>query len=170
MPTRLVLILVACWLVACGEKPAETAVEAREENVVHVGGLSYRAVLFRELNPRVAPDRSLVETSAAEAGVGLYAAFVHVCNDSDEPQPATGQIVLEDLDGDSIVDLAGTSGGSGRIELLLGDGAGGFAEGWSRPIDNIPDEVIVADVNDDGAPDIVAGGAPDHIDIVFSDP
>lgn len=99
MPLRLAVILLACLVVACGDEPADTAVEAREENVVRVGDLTYRAVLFRHLNPRVAPDRSIVETAAPEADEGLYAAFIHVCNESDEPQRPTGQIVLEDAFG-----------------------------------------------------------------------
>ena len=99
MPLRLAVILLACLVVACGDEPADTAVEAREENVVRLGDLAYRAVLFRQLNPRVAPDGSLVETAAVEADKGLYAAFMHVCNQSDEPKQATGQIVLEDAFG-----------------------------------------------------------------------
>jgi hypothetical protein len=99
MLLRLAAIMLACLLVACGDEREDNAVDAREENVVRVGDLSYQAVLFRELNPRVAPDRTLVEPGAADAGEGLYAAFLHVCNDTDEPQPATGQIVLEDAFG-----------------------------------------------------------------------
>jgi hypothetical protein len=99
MRLRIAVILLACVVVACGDEPEDTAVEAREENVVRVGDLTYRAVLFRQLNARVAPDRSLVETAAPGSHEGMYAAFLHVCNESDEPQTATGQIVLEDAFG-----------------------------------------------------------------------
>lgn len=99
MTVRLAVILLACLLAACGDEREDNAVDAREENVVRVDDLTYRAVLFRQLNPHVASDSSLVETAAPEADEGLYAAFVHVCNYSDEPQQATGQIVLEDAFG-----------------------------------------------------------------------
>ena len=103
MSFRLGVILLAslagCVLAACGGEADDNAVEAREENVVTIDGMTYRAVLFRQLNPRVVPDRSLVEQPAVEPDVGLYAVFLRVCNDSDEEGRPTDDIVLEDAFG-----------------------------------------------------------------------
>ena len=107
-------VLVAA---GCGGESGDTAVDAREQNTVRIDGLSYRAVLFRELNPRVPPDRSLVERGAPAQGVGLYAAFIRVCNDSGEPRQPTGDIHLENAFGDRF-SPRGRSGLAYRPQML----------------------------------------------------
>lgn len=103
----LAAVVVAAAIGACGDEGgAENAVEAREENVVRIDGLAYRAVLFRELNPHIPPDQSLVEGTPSGPDRGLYAAFIRVCNESEEQQTPTGQIVLEDAFGQVFRPLA----------------------------------------------------------------
>ena len=96
---RLAVIVLGSLLAACGDGADDNAVEAREGNVAAIEGMSYRAVLFRQLNPRVAPDRSLVPQASVGADVGLYAVFLRVCNESDEEAGPTDDIVLEDAFG-----------------------------------------------------------------------
>jgi hypothetical protein len=99
MRRSLTVILLAALVAACDEESGDSAVEAREQNVVRIDGLAYRVVLFRELNPRIEPDRSLVEGARPGPDEGLYAAILHVCNEGEVPARPTGDIVLEDAFG-----------------------------------------------------------------------
>jgi hypothetical protein len=70
-----------------------------------------------------------------------------------------------DLDGDGYLDLAVASYKfSGSVNVLLGDGGGGFANHATVPAGRNTFAIAVADVNADGAADVVAGegtlGAP----------
>jgi hypothetical protein len=101
----LVAIVLVALVAGCDDAPPEdNAVEAREGNVVELGGLTYRVVLFRELNPRTVPDSALVE-GVPKDGQGYYAAFLSVCNDSDAVQMPTGDIHLEDAFGHGFAPL-----------------------------------------------------------------
>jgi hypothetical protein len=98
---RLVAILLVAVVAGCEDASTpDNGVEAREGNVVELGGLTYRVVLFRQLNPQAAPESALVEGVPPD-GQGYYAAFVTVCNDSDEPHLATNDIHLEDAFGNT---------------------------------------------------------------------
>lgn len=92
----------AAFLVgACGEDGgSENAVEAREQNTVHLGGLGYRVPLFRQLNPRTAPDRTYYDGPPPPDGSGVYAAFIGVCNEEGAPARPSGRIFLEDAFGE----------------------------------------------------------------------
>lgn len=96
----IVVMSIGCALTACGgEHNPDPAIEAQEGNQIRLGTVSYRVVMFRELNPRTAPDRSLVESYEAPDGHGLYAAFIEACNRGDEPVTPTSEIRLEDAFG-----------------------------------------------------------------------
>jgi len=104
------LTLVACLLIAgCGggEEPTDNAVEATERNTVELGDLTYRVNLFRQLNPRIAPDDAIYDGPPAGDGQGFYAAFLRVCNETDSSVAPTGAVSLEDAFGDGFrrVDL-----------------------------------------------------------------
>jgi hypothetical protein len=75
---------------------------------------------------------------------------------------AAGAIAIGDLNGDGKLDLAVSSNnaGSDLIDILLGDGAGGFQAMANPPGTYFyaPIPMAIADVNGDGAADIVAGG------------
>ncbi|HET8757524.1 MAG TPA: hypothetical protein VFM58_16010 [Solirubrobacteraceae bacterium] len=105
----LLRMLVAAALVAvvagCDDETArDNAVEAREGNAVELGGLTYRVVLFRQLNPRATPESALVD-GVPPAGEGYYAAFLSVCNASDGTHVPTDDIHLEDAFGKSFAPL-----------------------------------------------------------------
>ena len=83
--TRARLLVVAgvalALLVAagCGDDAGDASadlVDAREQNEVRLDGLLYRVAIFRQLNPRIAPDRSYYDGSPPPEGEGIYAAFV----------------------------------------------------------------------------------------------
>ena len=103
----LALVLSACLAVACGGQEVErnAAVDARAGNEAVVGGVAYRVVLFRQLNPRAADD-VLVESVETDAQHGLFAAFLYACNRTDEPLEPTSEIVLEDAFGDTYEPLS----------------------------------------------------------------
>ncbi len=93
--------LVVAALGACGDQdsPTDTAVEATEQNTVSLGGVDYRVVRFRELNPRIPPDRSIAPAQPPRPGTNYYAAFVTACNRSSGMRTPTSLIHLEDAFG-----------------------------------------------------------------------
>jgi len=62
-------------------------------------------VKFRQLNPRIAPDRALFEGRLG-GRVGLFAAFLIACNEGGEPRTPTSTIQLEDAFGESYPQVA----------------------------------------------------------------
>lgn len=64
-----------------------------------------------------------------------------------------------DLDGDGALDLFGSNVTTNRVQVSLGDGAGGFAPAASYRVGKDPYDVAVADLNGDGAPDLVTADA-----------
>lgn len=95
---------------------------------------------------------------------------------SDIPQSiGTGDtgIAVGDLSGDGSPDIVvGTqASGSdldypGLISVLLNNGSGGFATPTSFNADAITGAPVIADLNDDGAPDIAAASSNGYIDIL----
>lgn len=74
------------------------------------------------------------------------------------PFPVGGNpqcVVVEDFNGDGILDLA-TADYAGTITLLLGNGAGGFSEASGSPlhVDGTPAFLAVGDFNSDAIPDL----------------
>jgi uncharacterized repeat protein (TIGR01451 family) len=61
-----------------------------------------------------------------------------------------------DFNGDGRVDLAVVNQGSGDLDVLLGDGSGDFAPSSTSPeqVDSNPQDVVAADINGDGDPDL----------------
>lgn len=97
----LLALLAALVIAGCGEdaEPEDNAVEAQEQNTVEIDGISYRVNLFRQLNPRVAPDDALYDGPPPGDGEGLYGAFLKVCNESDTAQEPISRLILEDAFG-----------------------------------------------------------------------
>jgi hypothetical protein len=98
--TLLLLTFIAFTIAACGgDAERAPAVEAQEGNEVTVAGVDYRVVLFRELNPQLVADRSLVKSIEPGPGHGLYAVLLEACNHGEESRRATDAIRLEDAFG-----------------------------------------------------------------------
>ena len=79
------------------------------QNSVRLGGIQYRVVRFRELNPSIAPDRSILDGPPPSDGKGYYAAFVTACNASSRTRTPTSRIHLEDAFGQRFPALAAAS-------------------------------------------------------------
>lgn len=69
-------------------------------------------------------------------------------------------VVLEDLSGDGDLDMVVSNQFAGTLRVFEGDGTGAFVEVTSSPIDlgAQQNSVAIADLNDDGNPDIISGG------------
>ncbi|MCA9661397.1 MAG: VCBS repeat-containing protein [Myxococcales bacterium] len=65
-------------------------------------------------------------------------------------------VTLADLDDDGALDVATADRVSGSISVLLGDGAGGFADATAHAARPDVRSLAIADLNGDGAQDIVA--------------
>ncbi len=109
-----------------------------------------------------------------EGGGGSFASAVLLS--SGETAAPTG-IVATDLNGDGWPDLALTESGLCRIAVLLGAGDGGFpsvseasAVPSSQCVTRAPGPLLVADLNGDGAPDLIVleTGGP-GVDVLVGD-
>src|SRR5690349_1381971 len=67
-------VLAAIALAACGETRRPSSSPLTEQNSVRLGGIDYRVIRFRELNPHLAPDRAIVTAPHERAGRAYYAA------------------------------------------------------------------------------------------------
>jgi hypothetical protein len=65
-------------------------------------------------------------------------------------------VVAGDFNGDRKLDLAvaSSTGGGGSVNLLLGDGVGGFGPASIFLVGNNPISVVVGDFNGDRKPDL----------------
>lgn len=70
-----------------------------------------------------------------------------------EPSPAA----LADLDGDGRLDLLRVEPGAAKLEARLGERDGGFGDSTEIDVDTPADQIAVADLDEDGAPDVVIG-------------
>lgn len=109
-------LLASALLLGCGseDRPVETAtaagaVEAREQNTVELDGIRYRVKIFRQLNPRIAPDRVLYDGARPGGDSGIFAAFIEACNVSEEVRRPTRRVSLQDAFGDSYPRLEAAS-------------------------------------------------------------
>jgi hypothetical protein len=94
---RAALLAAAVALVAgCGSSSDETPTVSTwsgtdESQTVRAGGFDWTVALFRELNPRVTPDREIAGEHRPADGHALWAAFMRVCNARSEAvQPPAG--------------------------------------------------------------------------------
>ena len=64
------------------------------------------------------------------------------------------QLATADFDGDQRVDIAAAGGRPGQLSLLYGKGDGSFEDAVSTPLGQELNQVIAADLNGDGLPDL----------------
>ncbi|PCC74410.1 Repeat domain-containing protein [Nannocystis exedens] len=76
-------------------------------------------------------------------------------------QGSASALALVDVDGDAALDVVALLPDAGAVEVLLGDGLGGFAPGETFPTDLLggTQSLAVADFNGDGAPDLAVSRA-----------
>lgn len=120
---RLTLACVAALLLllagaGCGGEQDEDAPRTEAQSVV-VGGLVYRAPMFRQLNPRVAPDRALF-AQARDADPAkdelLFGAFVQICNETDRRQRVPEGFRVVDAFGESYAPERGMVAGAFALQ------------------------------------------------------
>ncbi|WP_165699280.1 malectin domain-containing carbohydrate-binding protein [Hymenobacter jejuensis] len=88
------------------------------------------------------------------------------------PEPAgLGGAALSDVDGDGDLDLltegqtTTTPTSSTVVRVRLNNGHGGFSESSAVPVSPNASTIVVGDVNNDGAPDLLASGSNGFIDV-----
>ena len=97
--------------------------------------------------------------SSINVGGGLF----------DTPQSTTvpniGSILSSataDVDGNNRIDIVVADAENDRVQVMLGDGQGGFTAGGQFATGDFPHRVYAADVNDDGRPDILTSNQTDN--------
>jgi hypothetical protein len=101
--TLLLVAIAALAVTACGNKKARTLHAATEGIYLDIGPLKYQVQISRLLNPADPEDRGyLVDLPAGEA-LGpqdqWFAVFMRVQNETSKPQPAAGDYVITDTQG-----------------------------------------------------------------------
>jgi VCBS repeat-containing protein len=76
-------------------------------------------------------------------------------------------IAFADLDGDGVLDLVATNWSGNAALVMLGNGDGTFATATSFTTDNMPNGVVLVDVNNDGKLDIVAGTSDRSVSVLL---
>lgn len=77
-------------------------------------------------------------------------------------------IAVGDLNGDDTLDLAWVNTVRPQVEVLFGDGLGGFVGSANLPVGSVPRAVAIADVNADGVYDIaVVSSSGDEVSLLL---
>jgi hypothetical protein len=78
-------------------------------------------------------------------------------------------LVVGDFNGDGIQDLAAANFGDGTVTVLLGNGAGGFAEAAGSPfaVVGAPNPLVMGDFNGDGIEDLATANFDSNTVTVF---
>lgn len=98
-------------------------------------------------------------------GDGTFQAPANISIDVSENIPYG--IVVADFNGDSKLDLATTSAGSGKVFLRMGNGNGTFQAPVSYDVGSSPGALATVDVNNDGKQDLIVINSGDNTVSVF---
>jgi hypothetical protein len=124
------------------------------------------AVMIADINGDGHPDIVFEAGSQTQAlindGAGGFAASPVLLS----ALPAT----VADAAGDGHPDLIATDPSAGTVSVAAGNGAGAFASPVSYAAGTAPSRVAVADINDDGRPDLVVFGATGGVSVLLGEP
>lgn len=135
------------------------------------------AVEAGDFNADGALDLVVVSEDSREATVLMGNGFGGF---SRPPEIAVGDfpstLALDDFDGDGSLDMAVVNGNPdpaggaiGTVSILNGDGAGGFSAAMDYPVGTAPTAIATADLDGDGAADIVVTNRQDDTISVLLD-
>ena len=114
MGTRRLLLALACAATTATfsgcflEEDKEEGEPLREGLAVSVGGIEYTVYITRELNPKLADDRTYWTGEEAKPGFSIYGVFIQACNrsgDNDDDDVETD--TYETTDDFVVVDTQG---------------------------------------------------------------
>ncbi|HSH92967.1 MAG TPA: VCBS repeat-containing protein [Roseimicrobium sp.] len=108
----------------------------------------------------VTGDADTIDVLRATTG-GHFTLFQQIPNTSIPSLTALHNLAIADLNGDAILDLAVTSGGTDEVGIFHGSGGGNFALAsawdvnvWPVAFDRGPFDIVAADFNKDGFIDL----------------
>lgn len=135
----------------------------RSDEVVVLRGLGergfekgWRVIVGDEPRAVISDGMGLVTMNAGDGTVSVVRGDV-VASVVVGPEPR--DVAAADLDGDGDVDLAVAVAGRGVVQLLNGDGEGGYSVGEIINVGAAPLAVVVADFDGDGAVDLATADA-----------
>lgn len=95
-------------------------------------------------------------------GNGGFGQSVDIPFTSQGQSPLTRDLFSSDLNSDGKADLLVYTPGAAAIQVMLGNGTGGFTQLPPITVTNFDYPIGVADVNDNGVPDLIFGGGGDN--------
>ncbi len=125
------------------------------------GVRSLKALYGGDSSYQPSPSAILLETVTANTQNGLRPAM----NSGTVDPPVS--IAVADFNGDGRLDLAAVDSTNNQVDVLLGDGTGGFQNKAYYSVSPGPQSVSVGDVNADGWADLVVASSSGSVSVLF---